>query len=307
MNILIAGASGFIGYSLIQSLKEHHQITVLGRDETKLRKLFAASAKIVTWNQLDSLAASDYQAIINLCGHNIAASRWNEEVKSQIIQSRVHTNSMLINWIIKQSARPHFYSASAIGIYGLQDNSDQNVFDEHSPVNFHPPHDFLNETGMQWENALQPAYQAGIPVTITRFGVVLKKGEGMLKKMAPAFYLGLGSVAGDGQQVISWVHIDDVVRAYQFLLNTPELTGCFNLTSPQPVSQAEFAKILAKAMHRPLMFKTPAFVIRALFGEMGECLLLRGQKVIPERLTNEGFRFKYSNLEAALEHEFGKS
>lgn len=304
MNILIAGASGFIGQYLVHSLQAHNHITVLGRDENKLQKMFGASVKVINWNQLDALSAHDYQAVINLCGHNIAASRWSDDVKAKLIESRVQTGATLINWLLKQGAAPHFYSASAIGIYGMQSLSDQNAFDENSPVDVHPPKDFLNEIGMRWENALQPAIEAGIPVTITRFGVVLKKGQGMLKKMTPAFYFGLGSVIGDGRQVLSWVHIEDIVRAYQFLLNTPELTGAFNLTSPHPVSQAEFATILAKTMHRPLLLKTPAFLIRTLFGEMGDCLLLNGQRVVPKRLTEKGYQFKYTTLEAALEHEF---
>lgn len=306
MNILIAGASGFIGQALVHSLQAHHDLTVLGRDESKLQKIFGTSIKTTTWDMLDSLAANEYQVVINLCGHNIAASRWNDDVKARLIESRVQTNATLISWILKQSATPHFYSASAIGIYGLQSISDQSAFDEDSPVDNQPPKDFLNEIGIRWENALKPAIEAGVPVTITRFGVVLQKKQGMLKKMVPAFYLGLGSIIGDGRQIISWVHIDDVTRAYQFLLNNPELTGSFNLTSPNPVSQAEFAKILASTLRRPLFLKTPAFIIRALFGEMGECLLLNGQRVKPKRLTEQGYHFKYATLETALEHEYRK-
>ncbi len=126
----------------------------------------------------------------------------------------------------------------------------------------------------------------------------------MLKKLYPSFYLGLGSIIGDGAQIISWIHIDDLVSAVLFLLNKPELSGPFNVTSPQPVSQAQFARTLAKTMHRPLFFKIPAILIRLLFGEMGECLLLKGQRVIPKRLLDTGFQFRYPTLEKALEYEF---
>ena len=304
MNILIAGASGFIGQALVKSLQENHRITVLGREEAKLQRLFGASVTIAAWNALDSLRAGDYHAVINLCGHNIAASRWSERVKEQVIASRVNTTVTLLNWAINQSAKPHFYNASAIGIYGTQEQDDPIAYDENSPIDFQKPRDFLSEIGTRWENALSPAEAAGIPVTITRFGVVLKKGQGMLKKLAPAFYFGLGSVIGTGTQIISWVHIEDIVRAYQFLLNNPQLTGSFNLTSPNPLSQILFAQTLAKSMHRPLLFKTPAVVIRTIFGEMGECLLLKGQRVLPKRLMREGFDFKYATLESALEQEF---
>ena len=116
--------------------------------------------------------------------------------------------------------------------------------------------------------------------------------------------MGLGSIIGDGAQIISWIHLDDLVNAVVFLLNKPELSGPFNVTSPQPGSQAQFARILAKAMRRPLFFKMPVFLIRLLFGEMGECLLLKGQRVIPKRLLDAGFQFRYPTLEKALEHEF---
>ena len=141
-------------------------------------------------------------------------------------------------------------------------------------------------------------------VTTTRFGVVLGKGEGVLKKLAPSFYMGFGSIIGDGKQIMSWVHIDDVLGAILFLLNRSELTGAFNVTSPNPVSQAEFAHALATTMHRPLFLKMPTFMIRALFGEMGECLLLKGQRVLPSRLVESGYEFRYPDLMLALRHEY---
>ena len=138
-------------------------------------------------------------------------------------------------------------------------------------------------------------------MTTTRFGVVLGQGEGMLKQLSPSFKWGLGAIVGDGKQILSWVHIDDVVGGLIFLLDHPELTGPFNLTSPYPVSQAEFARVLAKAMHRPLLLTMPAFVIQLLFGEMGECLLLKGQRVLPKRLLASGYTFRYPALVDALE------
>ena len=152
--------------------------------------------------------------------------------------------------------------------------------------------------------ALQPAIDYGIPVTTTRFGVVLKKGQGMLKKLFLSFYCGLGSIIGDGSQCISWVHIDDIIGGIRFLLESSTLTGNFNLTSPYPVSQAQFAQALAKCLHRPLLFKMPAFLIRVLFGEMGDCLLLKGQRVIPKRIIEAGYVFQYPKLAQALQHEY---
>src|SRR3990167_5287952 len=267
MNILIAGASGFIGHALVRSLKIDHQITVLGRNKATLQREFSNAATCCTWDELPQLDAKQFDAIINLCGFNIAASRWNDAVKKQIIDSRVSTSSILIHWIIKYQANPHFICANAVGIYGLQDNNDQSAFDEDTPIKTNNPPDFLSETGVRWQEALQPAIDYGMPVTTTRFGVVLQKGQGMLKKLFPSFYVGLGASIGDGQQSLSWVHINDVVGALTFLLNKPELTGAFNLTSPYPVSQKEFSHELAACIHRPLFLKMPAFFIRLLFEE----------------------------------------
>ncbi|MDP1602562.1 MAG: TIGR01777 family oxidoreductase [Legionella sp.] len=304
MNILIAGASGFIGQALVSALQKSHRLTVLGRDEEKLASLFPPAIQRVSWDNLSSLNANDINAVINLCGHNIAASRWNENIKEKIINSRIVPATTLINWALAQSAKPHFYNASAIGIYGMQEVNDEEIYAEDSYINYQKPRDFMSEIGIRWEEALKPAITAGLPVTITRFGVVLQKNDGMLKKLKPSFYAGLGSVMGHGKQTISWIQIDDLIEAYQFLLNNPKLTGVFNLTSPNPVTQAQFAKSLAKAMHRPLLLKTPAIVIRALFGEMGEDLILNGQRVVPKRLVENGFSFKFATLDSALTHEF---
>lgn len=305
MNVLISGASGFIGQKLVAALCPHHAITVLGRDMAHLKRHFMQpETNHVTWDRLPELDARTFDAVINLCGYNIAASRWSPAVKKLLIDSRVKTTTTLIDWAIKQQAKPHFICANAVGIYGMQDSNDPTTLDENSPVDFENPCDFLSEIGVRWQQAAQPAIDFGMNVTSMRFGVVLGKGEGVLKKLSLSFYLGLGSIIGDGKQIMSWVHIDDIVGATVFLLSRPELTGAFNLTSPHPVSQAQFARILATTIRRPLLLKMPAFIIRALFGEMGECLLLKGQRVIPTRLIAAGFEFRYPELRDALRHEY---
>lgn len=304
MNIILAGASGFVGHELIRALQIDHHITALSRKKTNSPGDVSRNVTHCTWDELPELNANDYDAVINLCGYNIASSRWSDRVKKNLIDSRVNTSEALIAWIIKQQARPHFLCANAVGIYGLQDNGDTSAVDEDTPIDVTSPRDFLSEIGIRWQEALKPAADYGMQVTTLRFGVVLKKGGGMLKKLIPSFYVGLGSIVGDGKQCISWVHMDDVVGAILFLLNKPELTDAFNITSPNPVSQAEFAQALAASMHRPLLFKIPAFFIRTLFGEMGECLLLKGQRVQPKRLIEAGYQFCHPQLADALQHEF---
>jgi uncharacterized protein len=307
MNILIAGASGFIGRNLVKALQSEHNLTILGRNSQLLQHYFPQSVKICTWEVLPQIKANSYDAIINLCGYNIAKRHWTNRIKQEIIDSRVKTSTELLNWAIRQDAKPHFYCANAVGIYGMQKTDDLSSFTEDSPIDFSHPHDFLSEIGIRWQQALKPAQAHGIKVTITRFGIVLQKGEGILKKLIPSFYFGLGSVLGNGQQVISWVHIDDVIGVFQFLLNNTKLTGPFNVTAPKPVTQAQFAHILAKSIHRPIFLTTPSFVVRSLFGEMGESLLLNGQRVIPKRLLAEGYQFQYPTLIAALAREFQKN
>lgn len=303
MNILIAGASGFIGHELVKALKPKHHITILGRKKAILMREFPHDA-CYTWDELAALDANPFDVVINLSGFNISNARWTPSIKKQIINSRVSTTETLIHWLIKYNAKPRFLCANAVGIYGTQKNDDPTIFDEDTLIDTQNPHDFLSEVGIRWQAALQPAIDADIPVVSTRFGVVLRKKQGILKKLLPSFYLGLGSLLGDGRQYISWVHIDDVIGGIIFLLEHPDLTGAFNLTSPYPESQADFARALANALHRPLFLKMPSFLIRLIFGEMGEYLLLKGQRVIPKRLSDAGYIFKYPKLSQALQHEF---
>lgn len=302
MNILISGASGFIGTNLVHHLSRNHNITVIGRNFNKLQQSFGKNISKLTFEQLANCDAISYDLIINLSGSNIGANRWNPYVKQELIESRTKANQKLVEWLINQNARPRFFCANAIGIYGAQEISS-NTFDESTPLPS-TPHDFLQRICFAWQKSLQKAIDASIPVTTMRFGVVLKKGCGMLQKLELPFRLGLGSVLGSGHQALSWVHYQDLLNAIDFLIANPNITGAVNITSPIPVSQKEFALSLAKSLERKLFFRTPAWFIKLIFGEMGEYLLLKGQKVIPKRLTEMGFQFLYPNIEMALSTEY---
>ena len=301
MMILIAGASGFVGKKLVQALAAHHSLIVVGRNQARLLRDFPASVRAFAWSQLHELDAKSVDVVINLSGLNIAASRWNARVKRELIDSRVDTSTQLIEWAMQQHAKPRFICANAVGIYGMQDPSAM-ALDEQSAIDLDHPRDFLSEIGIRWQQALQPAVDDGMNVVTTRFGVVLAKDGGMLKQLRLSFMFGLGSVLGDGEQVISWVHADDVVGAMLFLLEHPQLSGAFNITSPFLVTQREFAHALAKTMHRPLWLTLPSWLIHGLLGEMGDSLLLKGQRVVPSRLLEEGYGFKYPHLLDALSH-----
>lgn len=302
MNILIAGATGLIGQELIRGMSHEHQFTLLGRHKDLLRQISSEDIFSVSWNELNNLDAHGFDAVINLCGLNIAASRWSPKVKEEIINSRVQTTDTLIAWILSQKAKPHLYCANAVGIYGMQEKGDSTSFNEDSTIDFAHPKDFLSEIGVRWQQSLERAENAGLAVTSTRFGVVLKRGKGFLGKLYPSFITGLGSVIGSGEHYLSWVDSQDVVNAYRFLLKHPKITGPVNITAPNPCMQKEFARAYAKSLHRPLFFMTPECVIHFLFGEMGDQLISHGQKVVPKRLLDAGFEFQWPTIQKALAH-----
>ncbi|TAL65356.1 MAG: TIGR01777 family protein [Legionella sp.] len=304
MNILIAGATGFIGTVLANHLSHRHKITVLGRKLEKLESIFSKDVSKLTWDNLKTHDAQQYDLIISLSGSSIGDKRWSTKIKKELIESRTRTNQQLVEWLINQHAKPRFFCANAIGIYGAQKLSTE-FFDEKSPLP-QSSDDFLQQLALLWEQSLKDAIDTGIPVTTLRFGVVLKQGEGMLKKLELPFRLGLGSVLGSGNQGLSWIYYKDLINAIDFLIEHQEVTGPVNITSPYPITQAEFAQQLAKALKRPLFLKTPELMIKILFGEMGEYLLLKGQKVIPKRLSELGFKFTYPKIESVLVEEFHK-
>jgi uncharacterized protein (TIGR01777 family) len=302
MNILISGASGFIGRILVDSLSQAHKITVLGRNLEKLKKAFPDTIDKLVFKNLENHDAKNYDLIINLSGSNIGNKRWTKSIKKEIIESRISTNQKLVEWLVDQNAKPRFFCASAIGIYGAQDISTE-CFDEGS---FIPSvtKDFLQNICISWEQSLEKAINASISVTILRFGVVLKKEEGMLKKLELPFRLNLGSVLGSGKQTLSWIHYIDLVRAINFLIINPAIIWPVNIVAPVSVTQKEFAQELAKNLQRSVLFRTPSWLVKFLFGEMGEYLLLKGQKVIPNRLIEMGFNFTYPTIESSLAKEY---
>jgi hypothetical protein len=304
MNILIAGASGFIGKELVYNLSQNHTISVLGRKIEKLEKIFSKNIQKLSWESLNNYPATTYDIVINLAGSSIGAKRWNRAIKKELIESRTLSNKLLIDWLIYNKAKPRFFCANAIGIYGATEKSTHSL-DEYSPLLL-TPKDFLQEIGLSWEKSLSTAIDANIPVTTLRFGVVLKKGLGMLKKLECPFNLGLGSTLGNGEQTITWIHYKDLIHALNFLIAHPDITGSINVVAPYPTTQKEFAEQFAKALKRPIFLKTPSWVIQLLFGEMGEYLLLKGQKVVPKRLSELDFVFIYPTIESALTELYSK-
>jgi uncharacterized protein (TIGR01777 family) len=305
MKILISGATGFVGKHLVKRLlDDNHSLAVIGRSAEKIKAVFGETVHSVTWSELDSLAPAEFDVVINLAGENISNKRWTDAVKSRIVASRVEATRQLADWCLKSTARkPHLYNTSAIGIYGCQASAVQT---EATLTPSSQASDFLSQVGQAWEQAAQAASASGLKVTVMRFAVVLDKNEGMLSKLIPSFKFGLGSIIGNGSQIISWITIDDLIAAIVFLLKHSELTGPVNLSAPNAITQQEFAKQLAAALRRPLWLRLPVPLIKLIFGQMGVELLLGTQNVYPQSLLDAGFQFTYPDLSRALIHELKK-
>ncbi|MES2211665.1 MAG: TIGR01777 family oxidoreductase [Pseudomonadota bacterium] len=297
MHILVAGGTGFIGKALCQHLLQlGHQVTILTRNIRRQKSRCKGLYASVRWiSVLDPGEGAYYDAIINLAGEPLNAHRWTQRVKNALYSSRITFTQRLVDYIHKMPVKPQvLINASAIGFYG---HSQDFVFTESSE-----PSDggFTHRLCADWEAVALQAEQYGVRVCCIRTGIVLGKGGGALQSMALPFKWFLGAQLGSGRQWMSWIHIDDVLRAIDFMLDKPNMRGAYNLTATEPVTHAHFVHSLAVALRRPCWFTLPAWLVRILFGEMGDALLLKGQKVIPARLMKRGFVFKFTKLEAAL-------
>lgn len=289
MNILITGGTGFIGSALTKFfLQQNNFVTILSRQKSKL---FESVRTIQSINQIDANEKIDI--IINLAGSPIS-KKWSEAYKQTLISSRVDTTKSLITLIKSLKQQPDLLiSASAIGYYGTQ-NSE--YLDETSSY----IDDFNHQLCDLWELAAQNAEELGVRTAIARLGIVLGKKEGALKKMLPLFKLGLGGEIGDGKQFFSWIHIDDVINIFNFLITNKQQKGIYNLTSPTPITNAKFTYELARILKKPAFLNIPSFAIKMIFGEMGVKLLLNGSAIYPKKLLANGYEFKFSTIESAL-------
>ena len=289
MNILITGGSGFIGSALCNFLiNKSHNVIIVSRQHLNLKgiKAIRSTRELHVEEKID--------IIINLAGATIS-KRWSDSYKEKLINSRLKATKDIISLIQKLKIKPSLLiSASAIGYYGSQNN---NHIDEYSSY----IGDFTHKLCSLWESEARKAESFGVRTCITRLGVVLGKNRGALKEMLPAFKWGLGGRIGSGKQWFSWVHIDDVISVFEFLINNKSQKGIFNLTSPNPVSNLELTKAIGESLNRPTIFTIPEFVIRLVFGEMGKCLLLKGSAVYPSKLLKSKYQFKYQFIDKALE------
>jgi uncharacterized protein (TIGR01777 family) len=298
MRVVITGATGFIGRALCKQLCKDYEIIALTRDASRADKTVGDWAKIIEWDGRTTGSwlkqADGAFAIINLAGENAASSRWNETKKAGILHSRLDCTRAVIEVTKQVNKKPTVViQTSAIGWYGLSLNES---FDEDSP----PGKGFLANVCREIENRAEEIEKLGVRCAVIRTGVVLGRDGGAFVKIVKPFRFFMGGYLGSGRQWFSWIHLDDEVAAIKFLMENEHLKGAFNLTAPQPVTMKEFSKTLGKVMHRPVWFNAPAFAARLAFGEMANEMLLAGQKVLPKRLLNTGFDFKYTNVKQAL-------
>ncbi len=293
MNILMTGATGFIGTALIGVLQKSHtqaKFTILSRNPEQAKNRLGQQHQYL--KSLDELSdLNQFDAVINLAGEPIVAKRWTPAQKHKICQSRWKITEQLSQLIQISSEPPKcFISASAIGFYGSQ---GKQKLDESSLSK----EEFSHHICEHWEKLALEA-QSHTRVCIVRIGIVLGNG-GALAKMLPPFKLGLGGPIGHGEQGMSWIHIDDLCGLIDFLLSTDTAQGIYNGTAPNPVSNGEFSKALGNALGKPAIITTPAFVLKLAMGEMSE-LITNGQYVYPTHATEQGFNFHYPFVNQAL-------
>jgi len=294
MRILITGASGLIGTALQRSFDEiGHELLLASRKEAK-------DSQHIQWDvekgfsELERLEGID--AVVHLAGESVFGLSWSDAKKKAIRDSRVDGTRSVVEAISRLKARPNvLVAASAIGFYG--DRGDEEMTESSAAGDT-----FLAEVSKEWESEARRAEDAGIRTVLLRTGIILSKDGGALGTMLLPFKLGIGGVVGSGKQWMSWISIDDHIRVINYAIEYENVRGAVNSVSPNPVTNGEFTKTLGEVLYRPTILPLPSFAVNMVFGEMGDALLLASTRVVPKRLEDAGFEFKYPELKTAIEH-----
>jgi len=288
--IAIAGSSGLIGSALAAALRaaDHRVVRIVRRTP--------ANSEELHWNpdsgDFDADALADIDAVVNLCGVNIAQRRWSGAFKQSLRDSRIAPTEVLANAVADAGVET-LINASAVGYYG---NTKDRVVDENARAG----RGFLAQLCEDWEAATLPAQYAGTRVVLVRTGLVLARSGGALRRLRPLFSTGLGARLGSGRQYMSWISLEDEVRALLFAISHPSLSGPVNMTGPAPVTNAEFTTAFGRALNRPTPLMLPGFAVRTALGEFADEGLLIGQRAIPSALERAGFQFHHNTIGEAL-------
>ena len=294
-NVLIAGGSGFVGQALAKQLNTAgYEVTILSRNPNKARALLPF-AQVLSWDQLASGLDTPVAAIINLAGASIAGGRWTASKKERLVSSRIQSTQALVSFCQNAAKVPRvFINASAIGFYGDHGNA---VITEETQPNSCFSHRLCDD----WEQTLTPLKETtDIRLCIARLGVVLASSGGAFGQMALPFKAKVALQNGDGQQWFSWVALQDVLNALQWMLENELACDTYNVTSPEPVRNTEFTKHLANHFETKVTLKVPAKLLQLALGEMADELILASQRVVPDQLVEEGFRFRHVMLDELL-------
>jgi uncharacterized protein (TIGR01777 family) len=298
MIVAVTGSTGLVGTALVSALEaDGHLVRRI------VRRTVREGDHEIHWDPvagtIDAAELSGVDAVVHLAGENLAAHRWTKSLKTKIRDSRVLGTRLLCQTLASLASKPTvLVSASAIGYYG--DRGDETV-DESSSAG----RGFLADVCQQWEAETRAARDADIRVVNLRIGVVLSRNGGALAQMLTPFQMGLAGVIGSGEQFVSWIELDDLVRAIQFVLAAAALSGPVNAVAPEPVTNREFTKTLGRVLRRPTALPMPAFAARLAFGEMADEMLLGGVRVVPRVLMATQFTYQFPQLESALRHALG--
>jgi uncharacterized protein (TIGR01777 family) len=307
MKVVITGGSGMIGRALTAALVDNgHEVVILSRNPKKVLGL-PKGATVVGWDGKTAKGWGDIvnesDAIVNLAGTSIGGEpplnmRWTKKRKALIRSSRINANKAVVEAITKAEKKPNvLLQAAAIGYYGFHDDEE---LDESSP----PASDFMGTLVQEWEGGTRAVEDQGVRHVVMRNGLVLSDKGGVMPLFKLQFNLFVGGWMGSGKQYYSWVHVDDVVAAIKFLLANETTRGAYNLTSPQPEINKEFSKTLGQVMRRPAWFPMPEFALRLVLGEVAD-LTMKGQRVLPKRLLEAGYVFKFPTLKEAFKDLVG--
>lgn len=301
MRVIITGGTGLIGRHLAASLiSDAHEVVVLSRTPELVKKL-PAGVRVVGWDARTLRGWEDLidgqTAIVNLAGAGIADKRWTDERKAILQESRIHAGQAVTEAVQAASQIPRVViQASAVGYYGPRQDEIVTEEDSHSPQD-----NFLAGICRDWEASTQGVEAAGARRVVIRTGVVLSMDGGAFPKMVGPFNFYIGGPIGSGKQWFPWIHIQDEVNAIKFLIHNETTQGVYNLSAPNPLTNAQFGRVIGKVKNRPAVLPMPSIMMEVVFGEMAE-VLLTGQRVIPQRLLDAGFHFGYREALPALEN-----